>query len=385
MENVIKNRPEIGDIVILVNGKERFIRGAEATTAFLNTQQCIGVVYDVQGNYVRMVGGVNTTTKQWSCVADYEITAIPANSGDYEVVLNSASIGSFTYTKSSGSIEEFTDQLNSWLVTAAPKWEAYTNDGKSYLQMKTYDSYEGTVTVAGATLVKLIGSELAAYTSVYNRNQKKQQTTYNGMCRARLEEWATNNADANNNPSTEMNGTTQLFATFPCSKAYYDGALGSGLRTNFASYSLYLDACMVNGRELNHGIMQYRDGKLMTSLLGTKTILKAGMPTKAYSAAEWALLYDSNVAGYGPGAWWLPSMYEFAMLMRNIGATIDLVNIAISKKTGWTQIGKDSIRWSCCRSYSNLAWNYNGGGITSGSNFSVSFSCSAVSAFKIKY
>lgn len=384
MENVIKNRPAIGDIVILVDGKKRFVRGAEATKAFIDTQQAIGVVYDVQGNYVRMVGGVNTTSKQWSCVADYEITAIPASSGAYAVTLNSAVVGDFTYTRSDGSIAEFAAQLSAWLSTNSPKWEAYSDNEHSYLQMKTYDVSEGGVSISGATLVKLIGSELATYTESYCRNAVKQKTVYNGMCRARMEAYVINNVDSNCNPTTEMNGTSQLFITFPCSQAYYDGGLGSKLRANFATYSLYLDACMVRYRELNNGIMQYRDGKLMTSLLSSKIVKKAGVDTYAYEAAHYAITYDTDIAGFGSGAWWLPSMYELALLMRGIGDSINAVNVALSKKTGWSAISNTSNRWSVCRYVSGYAWDYNNVGICYFDNFYYGFAVSAVSAFELE-
>lgn len=381
MENVLKIIPEIGDVVVIVDGKKRFVRGAEATSAFLNSHDCVGVVYDVQGKLVRLVGGVNGQSKQWSCVADYEITAIPSASGDYEVKLLNAVVGNFTYTKSEGTIEEFASQLNAWLAANAPKWEAYTNNGHSYLQMKTYDAYENTVSIAGTTLVKLIGSELADYTiSTEGRNHVKQYTTYNGMNRTRMESYCKDNTSANCNPTTEMNGTTQLFASFPCSKAYYDGELGGGLRSHFATYSDYLDACMVIAEDLNKGCMRYRDGKLMTSLLKDKKVLKAGVETYAYTAARWAYDYDSGVSGFGAGQFWLPSMYELTLLMR----VAQTLNVGLAKKTGWSSIGVSSYHWSCSRCSANRAWNYNFNGITNYNNFYYSFTCSAVSAFTLE-
>ena len=389
MNNIIKDRPSVGDIVVILNGKKKFVSGAQCTSDFINSLDAVGVVYSVQGNLVRIVGGSNTTGKQWSCVADYEITAIPSTSGDYAVTLNGVAQGNFTYTKDAGTIEEFTTQLNAWLEaqaagTKAKKWEAYTRSGHSYLQMKTYDEYESTVTIASTTLVKLIGSELAPYTSSSTLNAVKQASTYNGMCRDRLEKWARNNADANCNPSGVMNGTTQLFETFPCSYAYYAGEKGTGLRAHFATYEAYLDACMCRLFELNKGTMQFRDGKMMTDLLKTKTVLKAGVETPAYSAADWAVKYNTGVEGFGAGKFWLPSMFELALLMRNIKTDYtDPVNVALAKKTGWSQINPGSARWSVSRYNSNAAWRCNYAGITNYDLFYYAFSVSAVSAFTL--
>lgn len=392
MANTIKTRPSVGDIMIIVDGKKRFL-GEDATSEFVNTQQCVGVVYDVQGNFVRIVGGENNQSKQWSCVADYEITAIPSESGNYEVKLNNVVQGNFTYTKSAGTIAEFTTQLETWLRaqaagTKAAKWEAYTRDGHSYLQMKTYDEYESTSTIAGTTLVKLIGTEVAAYDATTNRNEVKQSTAYNGMCRARLEDWAKENTASYCNPTTAMNGTTKLFETYPCSKIYYDGELGVNLRAHFATYGRYIDACMVRLRELNHGCMQYRDGKLFTDLLKDKTVLKAGVETYAYTAARYAYDYDCGVSGYGAGTFWLPSMYELGLLMRDItngvtGAALDKVNTALAKKSGWSQIASTAYRWSSSRFSSDYAWYSYPLGICSGDSFYLGCTCSAVSAFTL--
>lgn len=380
-KNIIKTVPEVGDAVVIIDGKKRFVRGEDATSEFLNSHTCIGVVYDVQGTLVRIVGGVNNQSKQWSCVADFEITAIPSASGDYEVKLLNAVVGNFTYTKSEGTIAEFATQLNTWLATNAPKWEAYTRNGHSYLQMKTYDAYENTCTIAGCTIVKLIGNEVADYTtSTGGRNHVKQFATYNGINRVRLEEYVSGDTSGNCNPTTRMNGTTQLFATFPVSRAYYEGDLGDGLRANFATYSDYLDACMVISEDLNKGVMQYRDGKLLTSLLKDKTVLKAGVETYAYTAARYAYDYDAGVTGFRAGNWWLPSMYELSKVMRNA----QLLNRTLSKKSGWSSISPGSHRWSSCRYNTSVAWHYDGRGITGNRYFYDSFTVSAVSAFSLE-
>lgn len=391
MANTIKTRPSVGDIMIIVDGKKRFL-GEDATSEFVNTQQCIGVVYDVQGNFVRIVGGVNNQSKQWSCVADYEITAIPSESGNYEVKLNNVVQGNFTYTKSEGTIAEFTTQLETWLRaqaagTKAEKWEAYTRGEHSYLQMKTYDEYESTNTIAGTTLVKLVGTEVADYTDTSFRDGVTRNNYYGGCCRARVEAYC---RTSGSNPSTVIDGVSQLHpnSDYPCRESYYNGELGSGLRAHFATYSDYIDACMVHLRELNYGTMRFRDGKLYTSLLKDKTVLKAGVETYAYTAARYAYDYDCGVSGYGAGTFWLPSMYELGLLMRNItngvsGVALDKVNTALAKKTGWSQIQSTASRWSSSRFNSNVAWYYYSSGICSNNYFYYGFTCSAVSAFNL--
>lgn len=385
MNNLIKQRPEVGDIMIIVDGERRFVRGSECTKEFIDTQDAVGVVFFVQGNRFWIVGGVNNQAKQFSAVADYEITEIPSVSGDYAVILNGVAQGDFTYTKSDGTLSEFVTQLDTWLKSRpagskALKWEAYMNSEKAYLQMSTYNEYESTVTIAGTSLTKLIATELPAFSS--NRNQIKQRTSYAGMCRPRVESWARNETGANSNPTRVMDGVTELYETYPCSEIYYNGEYGTGLRANFATYSDYIDACMVLDRELDYGAAQYRDGQYYTSLLN-KQVLINGTPTPAYPAADYCANYDSGVSGYGAGTFWIPSVYEGAQLMRNIGGTNDLVNTALGKKTGWGTISNTSGRWLCGRYSSYYAWNYLYFGVLNLNFFYYSYYVSAVSAFNI--
>jgi hypothetical protein len=139
---------------------------------------------------------------------------------------------------------------------------------------------------------------------------------------------------------------------------------------------------MVRLRELDHGLMKYRDGKILTNLLKDKKVLKAGVLTPAYSFVDWCVNYDSGVAGYGAGTFYAPSVYEGGNLMSD--EALNLVNVALTKKTGWSQIPQTDSRWFCGRNSSNSAWRYHYGGLLNDDTFYLIFSCSAVSASKIK-
>lgn len=385
--NTIKKIPEVGDIFIIVDGKKRFVSGSDCTTEFIDSQQAVGVVYNVQGKTFDVVAGVNNITFPWSIACDFEITNIPAESGDLAVTLQDVSVGTFTYTKTDGTKAEFVTQLNTWLETNAPKWEAYMeSEDVAILQLSDYTTYESTCTITGCTLVKRVGSEIAAETSSICRNQVLQRTQYNGCCRARLEEWATNSKDNNNNPTTRMNGATQLFVTFPCSKAYYDGELGDGLRENFPTYQDYLDACMVRPKEVGVGIMRF-DGKTVSDKLLNKKLLIRGVETSAYPAAVWANEFDSGVEGYGSGTFHWAGFSELSTLMRDLtngtSLPMDAVNVSLGKRTGWSRISVTSSRWSCCRSVSNSAWHYYSIGICNINIFYVRFYVSAVARFTL--
>ena len=261
-------------------------------------------------------------------------------------------------------------------------------NGKGYLQMSTYDAYENTVSIAGTTLVKLIGNELAASTTSINYNEHGDSHGYGlGMCRQRIEEWCKASTDSRCNPTSRLDGVTQIMGTLPCSETYFNGELGDGLRANYATYQDYIDDCMVRTWELNRGIMQYRDGRELTNLLLPKKVLIKGVETPCYSAAHFANDFDCGVEGYGAGTFYLPSMHELGLLMRGItsGTTkaLDPVNVALSKRTGWTQISSIANRWACCRYNTYSAWHHGSVGCTNNNGFFSGFTVSAVSAFEL--
>ena len=387
--NTIKKYPAVGDIAILVDGKMRFV-GQDATKEFIDKQQAIGVVYFTQGSHVKLVGGQNDQTKPWSCVCDFEITEIPKTTGPCAVKLQDQALGDFTYTKTAGTKEEFVSQLNEWLKTNANKWEAYMDGAKAILQLSDYSSYEANNSIAGCTLAKRVGSEVAQFDVIHSRNSIKQKVAFNGVCRARLEEYCRSASEEGNNPETAVDGVTKLFEVYPCSEAYYNGEKGINLRKYYPTYEDYMDACMVRAQEVDNGVMAYHDGRILCDLLKGKKVTVRGVQKPAYEAVDWAENYDSGVQGYGKGVWHLPSMSENALLMRGITngtkKPADPITTALGKKTGWSPISSAAHRWSCVRSYVNNAWYcYSRGFAYCWGEFHHRFGVSAVSAFDLDF
>jgi len=396
-QNVIKKYPNIGDFVVMINGKERFLDVNTATSELVNALPVIGKVYDVQGRYVRVVGGKNNSSEQWSNVCDFLLTPSSSVFDGTEhtmgVVLQNVVIGKFVYTAPSiGSpddlLADFVHHLNSWLEENAPKWEAYVNsDNNAILQFSNYDGYESTCSIDECTLTKLVGSELAAETISYLKNENGQSFNYyQVMCYDRaLNYFATNGST----PSTAIDNIQAN--TAPVTRSFFeDNPLGANLRAKFITYENYIAMCRAHSRELNYGIMQFRDGKAMTQKLLAKELLRWGVKECPYRAAVYANQYEAqynNVAieGYGAGDWWSPSMYELDLLMCNIRSDmLDPVNKNMDLIPRWSKINPTSNRWSCCRYYSNRAWTCNWNGVVDYGHFYSSFKVSAVTAFWIK-
>lgn len=370
------------------DGQIRFA-GQDATPEWVETQQAVGVVYYVNGNHVKVVAGKNDVTLPWSCVADYEIESVPESTGEYAVTVYNGNVGNFSYTRTAGTKEEFVAQLNEWLKTNASDCEAYMQGGVAVFQITGYTKYESVVSIAGCSLRKRIGEELKPFGTSILLTQVKSNNPYSGLCHPRLKDWAGPSENKSCNPERRMDGVTKLFEVFPCSEAYYNGDLGDGLRANYPTYDDYLWACMARPWELDRGVMAHRDGKALCGLLKDKKVLVRGEEKSAYSAAEWALNYDSGVPGFGKGDWWLPSMHEMALLMKNIsydtGQPMDAISSSLQKKKGWTVISVPFYRWSCCRFDADSAWNYRNVGCANYNCFYYRLGVSAVSAFNLNF
>lgn len=393
--NVVKKRPQIGDFVVAINGHKRFITANRATATLLAALPVVGKVYDVQGKLVRIVSGVNTHSEQWSNVCDYllvpDSSLFDGGAHSLDVTLQDTLVGKMNYIitediPASDSLRDFSEQLNTWLAENAPKWECYYRNDEVVLQMSTYDGYESTCSITSCTLTKRVGSELAAETVSDARNENGQDFAYyQAMCKPReLEYFPTHGSS----PATAISDIQANAA--PVTEAYFNGELGVNLRTKFGTYEHYIDMCMVHLRELNRGVMQFRDGKAMCDKLLVKTVLKRGVEECPYSAAVYANNYaptfgGSVITGFEAGKWWLPSMYELGLLMRNINsAHTDPVSLNMNLVSGWSYINNTSNRWSVCRFNTNRAWFCDSLGIVYISSFCFSFAVSAVSAFEIE-
>lgn len=395
--NVVKKFPKVGDFFVVINGKKRFVDAESVTAELINELPVVGKVYDVQGRFFRFVGGVNDQAKKWSDVCDFSIVP-DASLFDGEphllkVTLQGTQLEDFRFQYSGDSdpdvqLSIFISDLNSYLSNYATNWEAYVNDeGEGILQLSTYAAYESSNSITSCTLTKLVGSELLAETEDVMRNQNGQIFNYyQVMCYDRaLAYFATSG-------STPAEAPTDIVAnTAPVTRAYFEeNELGANLRAKFGTYENYIAKCMAYLRELNVGIMQYRDGKDMTEKLVAKTILKNGVEECPYLAADYAhtfaAMFDgAAIEGYGAGKWWLPSMYELGLLMRGLKTDYsDPVNKNMNLVSGWSRINPASSRWSVCRSSASYAWSYRYYGLAYNTSFYNSFAVAVVSASSIE-
>ena len=83
--------------------------------------------------------------------------------------------------------------------------------------------------------------------------------------------------------------------------------------------------------------------------------------------------------GEGGGTWWLPSMFELGELM--IDEHLNKLNQNSSSVFG--SISAASIRWSCVRVSTSLAWTYNNLGLSDYYGFSYTFAVRPVTLLKL--
>lgn len=185
-------------------------------------------------------------------------------------------------------------------------------------------------------------------------------TAYNGIYAA-----MSVNLIANSNRN---NSSTNLHPNSPLSSAGYI-AMGEdnfnddaeGAKTMYGTYANYIAQLLPIMKGDNSGVFGKRCGKINTKELA----LSGDFPAARHC-------YSHSVAQENSGHWWLPDMYELAVMMSD--DSFNRCQYAHSKIGGDTARG--AYRWSSVRRDSSSAWCYHQKGYSTGYGFdSIMVAC----------
>lgn len=369
----LNRRPQIGDLCIINNEKFRFVRKNDINLLDANlTKNAIGVVYYVKGRNAKVVGLQTSEPVRWSNVTLFAVThnRIPERSIELPVYLLTMTrqAGLFDYHFENGSVQEFIKQLNKWFISNKQKgWSAYMNGDNGIIQYTgIVDDYTGYDLMIGDQRFFRVTTSFAGVDiqETYCRNQVLQNKWVCGINRKRMEEHCRNGKGRAFYPSDEVliDGKKTLYEIVPVSEEYYN--ISNTLRKKFRNYAAYLDACMVKLPDDKNGIMQFKSGREITEKL-SKVIITSDEEKNipAFPAAYFAHNYKSTV-DMNNLEWWLPSMYELALIMRRP----EVINIWMAANPQWDEIKDDRYYWSCCPNNTYYVWFYHFDGMSDANN-----------------
>lgn len=365
-------KAKVGDVCLWVNNKHVYLSQKQLKhlkkSSILNT--AIGVVFYEDNDIVKIVSGGARTKSRWASAMVYKLPSdyCLKKGKHYFSLLKYYSIDT-EISRETSSKNDITDILNNIFEKhQLEEWHAFIRNGDVYIayygtvnDQVGYDLVIDNMTVSRATSYDAELPQIFGYCY----NIVGQRNWVCGMNRTRMEEHCKYGTGKVFNPLKEdvIDGVKKLYSDLPVSLSYYSGS--SSLQKAFSSYSRYLDACMVDISSAGQGVMTLRDGMRYTNQLAKNVIPRYNDTIREYPAAYVASEYSCNIKEYNDkGQWWLPTMYDLALLMQNI----DIVNASMNLVKKWKPIDTSAFYWSCCPNSSYYVWFYHCDGMTDANN-----------------
>ena len=371
--NVIVDVPEIGDILFLdANSERRFLKhDTYVAASFPSGCTFVGVVFDVQGNNIKIINKTSSTQK-WADVFQWKVTGWLLDSANHACAVTlykNTAVGTFTYNAT--ALADCATQLNAWLAANASNYTCYMQGTDVILQWNAYADYPYTHVIAGLTLTPTMGDEVSS-TSMECTLTTKRRTTWGGVNLSRFVEYfsASGTVPTSNIPITS--DTTVNKVSFEKSDYCVD------LRAKWSTYEDYCKDRMAIF-PYPRGVMSFPSGLSDTLALANVTYTAADGSTKyKYPAAHYCNQIAYNHPDMVQGKWYLGSILECALLVSRLtyglsGVTIakaDVINRSLNTIGGTLQ-GVSSIRWSVVRYSSSYSWYVNNAGYVYGGGFCV--------------
>ena len=377
---VDKSGAEIGDILVFdkTTSLKKFIKASTLNVATLPASiVTIGVVYHRQGDNVFIVAKHNAPAAVWAQGFKSKLTGFDfATGGSFTITVNAVTTAAINYsagqtlanvvTAINAAINAGSDntELKHWTVAAGASWITIEHD--------RYTPVISAVTVTDAD-AKVIIEQLTAFD--YQTVLSGLLTSYANI--SRNDGTATYYAGANFEKFYQYyyasGGTTLNQAVGadddPVRYAVYNSVDNAALVAYYGpgevGYAKYLQDKMTKHPYFKNAILD-DNGQLNTNILAGVTFIDGDGSTRpAYPAADNCKIFTGGVvAGYvtglEAGSWWLPSVREFNLMIKDRRLDLlDRVNLSLSA-IGSTTISPVANYWTSSERSSNDAWFYYG-------------------------
>lgn len=169
-------------------------------------------------------------------------------------------------------------------------------------------------------------------------------------------------------PNSPYNGN----GNYPMGKANFD-ADTNGAKTMYGTYENYIAQLLPIMKGSMSGVFSKRCGKQNTKELALNN------STNGYSFPAASYCYTFKVGSENANHWWLPDMYELAVMMSD--ASFEKCQYVHSVIGGNTS--RASYRWSCVRFGSTYAWYFSYSGFSSANSFYNGFTVCPVTLLNL--
>lgn len=398
-----KSSADIGDLVVF-DKTTTTVKVVKAAT--VNKEQLpdnltpIGVVYARRGKMAYMVALDNTPSVRWAATYEVALSGFDlTNGGTFTLRINTTET-MFTYTAGATLADiaaNIAANLPNYNNADYGGWTATASDNAIIMTSNTYSAAYATITaVSGVTITRtaddknyqttLTGLLIDGSTDIVRRNN--HVNSYSAGCNlAKFLQYYSANAGmpTSNIPvgsSTIVNQTS-----------FEESEFCADLRAKYNTYADYLYGEHLLQYPASYGAI-LRDGKTNTAKIGALRFTDIrSVASPCYPAAATALSFGVTAEGYTTGfeagAWWLPSVEEIFLLMRDraySSATLaaDPVNTTLVRMSKATCYGNGYFTWTSCEYDLFSAFIFHGsyGFVVSIGKYNA-FSVRPVSAFQM--
>ena len=376
-----KSSADVGDLVVFdkTTTTVKVVKAATVNKAQLpNNLTPIGVVYARRGKMAYMVALDDVPSVRWAASYEVALSGFDLSAGGSFVLQFASTQYTFTYT--SGTMADVATQINATLVanglntTAKGGWTATASDNSVIMSSNSASAGWATiVAVSGVTITR-------------TADDKNYQTTLTGLLIDGSTEYVRRNNRVNSYEAGcnlakflqyySAKGTTPTSnipvgsSTIVNQTSFEESEFCTDLRAKYNTYDAYLYGEHLLQYPASYGAI-LRDGKTNTAKIGALQFTDIRSATSpCYPAAATALSFGVTAEGYTTGfeagAWWLPSVEEMFLLMRDraySSATLaaDPVNTTLVRMAKATCYGYGLLLWTSCEYSSDRAFICTGG------------------------
>lgn len=442
--NVFVNKPKIGDIMCVTRYTDdggallpadqqqvKWIDGLSINPKQLSQKyEPVGICVAINGNKA-MVRYREEGGGRWSAADRWEIPQllqiINQKSHNYKLHFNqygdTPPLFKYNYNSLPSTFEQesdFVNQLNDWFLKNKPKYSAEVVDKDTDLPVQDTGHYR---IIVNASVTESVESNLFIMEEDVKYGKKIKFDK--DICKPVK---AVNFYYINNGFTRNCEGgccramyydTVQKYGNTPTSVMeninYVPGGLDNGkgparlvdfnnndycqiLRDNFANYDEYLESFMIKVPCGAGGqITEFPSGKENTYKLANCTFLNnTGKQETLYPVANWAASINVNGPNLGKGNWWIPSIAEMALMMRDItfGTSFwetnpDIVNRVLYKLYDydyytWSLLQANTDRWTSSKYGQISVYYYRGqySGATPTSEAHIGHNANAITVYE---
>lgn len=383
---------EVGDLAVYdkTDNSTKFIKGATLVKDQMPASLTpLAVVYAVRGDQIHVVSLDNAT---------YNGSAVIRWAAPYEVALSGFDLavgGTFVLTLGSGSAAaevSVTYPAGATLTDVASAINATLKGGTPDYSLVSYGGWTASIDEANSRIILSSNTSSPAYATIEvvsgceitrTPENKNYQTTLTGV----LIEGTTEYVRRKNGVSTSWAGCNaekflQYYSVNGSEKTGQKPGSSEVIRESVfteadnpelvAAYPTYKDYL------LSEHMLEYpsaygavlRDGKENTAKIGGLRFVNIHGETvacypPAAAALEYGVVVEGATTGLEAGAWWLPSIDEIVLLMRDrvlasADRESDPVNLTLARLGKSTCYGSGFYPWTSCECNSSYAFIYYG-------------------------